>query len=105
MSICIFQDVILKNIIQPTVKILGSPKFMFPSGFIGRKILAHKYLDALYVISIRIGSDMTKNYLIDMGLQNFFMVFDEIHLDGLSNDKVIYFNIVCRLKYLTTPDN
>lgn len=75
----------MKSIIDPTVKILGSKKYIFPSGYIGRKILAHKYLDALYVISIRIGSDMTKKYLLETGLQHFFLIFEEVRSE---KDKV-----------------
>ncbi|KAJ8926519.1 hypothetical protein NQ314_021121 [Rhamnusium bicolor] len=73
------QDVILKNIIHPTVRLLGSTKYTFPSGYMARNILACKYLDALYILSIRIGSDMTKKYLAVPALQRFFLIFDKVH--------------------------
>lgn len=87
----------MKNIIHPTVKILGSAKYIFPSGYIARKILTHKYLDALYVISIRIGSDMTKKYLKETALQNFFLLFEKVYTETIELEKVITKN----LQYVT----
>lgn len=82
-----FQDVILQNIVHPAVIFLSSTKYTFPSGFIARKVLAHKYLDALYVISIRIGSDMTKKFLLE-SLQNFFLIFEIVTTEAFENEKV-----------------
>lgn len=81
----------MKSIINPTVNIIGSTKYIFPSGYIGRKILAHKYLDALYVMSIRIGSDMTKKYLLETSLQHFFLIFEDICSEKLTTEKVSNF--------------
>ncbi|CAH1968945.1 unnamed protein product [Acanthoscelides obtectus] len=72
------QDVLLKNIIHPAVKLLGSTKYTFPSSYIARDILARKYLDALYAIAVRLGCDMTKKYLAIPALQRFFLIFDKI---------------------------
>ncbi|XP_018566395.1 WD repeat-containing protein 81 isoform X2 [Anoplophora glabripennis] len=80
------QDVILKNILHPTVRLLGSTKYTFPSGHIARNILARKYLDALYILSIRMGSDMTKKYLAVPALQRFFLIFDKVYV----NDELKY---------------
>ncbi|KAJ8975302.1 hypothetical protein NQ317_011644 [Molorchus minor] len=87
------QDVILKNILHPTVRLLGSTKYTFPSGHLARGILARKYLDALYILSIRMGSDMTKKYLCDLGEKDKDMLrsieeshFIELRRDGTSTE-------------------
>lgn len=78
----------MKNIITPAANILGSTKFTFPSGIMGRRILAHKYLDALYVIAIRIGTDMTKKYLLESALDDFFVIFEKVNSKSFAHEKV-----------------
>ncbi|CAG9817607.1 unnamed protein product [Phaedon cochleariae] len=73
------QDVILKNILHPIVRLLNSTEHTFPSGYFSRNTLARKYLDVIYVLSIRIGTDMTKKYLVVPALQRFFLIFDKVY--------------------------
>ncbi|XP_060522170.1 WD repeat-containing protein 81 [Cylas formicarius] len=76
---------IFTNIIHPTVRLLGSIKHVFPNGSIGRNVLARKYIDTLYILSIRIGSDMSRKYLSVPSLQRFFLLFDKTGEEQITN--------------------
>ncbi|XP_025836479.1 WD repeat-containing protein 81 [Agrilus planipennis] len=71
------QDFILKGILHPIIRLLGTTKYCFPSSYTARDILARKYLDTLYLLSLRIGVEMTREHLMVPALQRFFMIFDK----------------------------
>lgn len=94
-----FQDVILKNILHPTVRLLGTTKFVFPSGAKARNVLARKYLDTLYVLALRIGADMSRTNLAVPALQRFFMIFNKVNGDYeafADHNKVKIHPITCK---------
>lgn len=73
------QDVILKNIIKPTIRLLNSTHFVMPSGFLARGVLARKLVDLLYILTIRIGTEIAKEHLCVPHLQRFFLIFDKAY--------------------------
>lgn len=69
---------ILKTILHPSVRLVATTRAPFPSGTTARTALAYKLLEALYVISLRIGTDMTRLHLAAT-LQRFFLAFDKAY--------------------------
>lgn len=61
----------------PIVRILGSTRLLMPSGYLGRSVLARKWLDAVYTFCVRIGPDMSKEHLCIPTLRPFFLIFDK----------------------------
>lgn len=80
----------MDSIILPVFRFLGSAQVLMPSGYLGRSVLARKFLDAVYVLSVRLGPDMTREHLCLSVLRPFFLIFDKafgetINFDGSDN--------------------
>ncbi|XP_057667773.1 WD repeat-containing protein 81 isoform X2 [Diorhabda carinulata] len=84
------QDVILTCILHPIIRLLNSTNHVFPSGSTARNTLARKYLDVIYILSIRIGVDMTKKYLLVPALQRFFLIFDKVYTNSDESEKACH---------------
>ncbi|KAH8298223.1 hypothetical protein KR018_011403 [Drosophila ironensis] len=78
------QHILLKAILLPVLRLLGSTNLLMPSGYLGRSLLARKFLDATYALSVRLGSDMTREHLCQSLLGPFFLIFNRAF--GLPDD-------------------
>lgn len=71
------QDTFLKTIVLPALRLASTSRCSYPSGAVARCSLTRKLLDALYVLSLRIGREMTRRHLCVPALQRFFLAFDK----------------------------
>lgn len=94
---------ILRNILHPIIRLLGSTKYVFPNGSIARNVIARKYLDTVYLLTLRIGADMTRMHLAIPALQRFFLIFDKISADPENLNPEVSFVIGFIFLFLTQP--
>lgn len=78
------QHILLDGILLPILRLLSSTNLLMPSGYLGRSLLARKFLDACYALSVRLGSEMTRDHLCQSLLAPFFLIFNKAY--GLPND-------------------
>ncbi|XP_063896801.1 WD repeat-containing protein 81-like [Helicoverpa armigera] len=71
------QDTFLKTILQPALRLASTTRCSYPSGAAARCSLTRKLLDALHVLAVRIGPEMTRRHLCVPALQRFFLAFDK----------------------------
>ncbi|RVE48081.1 hypothetical protein evm_007268 [Chilo suppressalis] len=70
-------DTFLKSILQPALRLASTSRCSYPSGAAARSALARKLLEALHVLALRIGPEMTRKHLCVHALQRFFLAFDK----------------------------
>ncbi|XP_044733359.1 WD repeat-containing protein 81 [Chrysoperla carnea] len=71
------QDNILKHIIIPSIRLVGTTRATFPNGSIARSALTCKLIDTLYFIMRRSeGSGISQDIFMP-ALQRFFLIFDK----------------------------
>ncbi len=61
--------------VSQMLEIVSSKSHSFPSGSKGRQAVCYKLVDVLYLLSLRIGFDMTREYMTDI-LKDFFAIFN-----------------------------
>ncbi|CAG0920124.1 unnamed protein product [Notodromas monacha] len=69
------QSRILNGVLYPVLQMVTSTRLQFPHGYLGRAVMTWKALDVLFLISSRIGMEMTKKYMTSC-LNKFFSGFD-----------------------------
>ncbi|XP_075153298.1 WD repeat domain 81 [Haematobia irritans] len=80
------KDILLDSIFLPVLRFLGSAQVLMPCGYLGRSVLARKFLDALYVLSVRLGPEMSREYLCLSVLRPFFLIFDKAFGETINFD-------------------
>ncbi|KAL0841004.1 hypothetical protein ABMA28_014780 [Loxostege sticticalis] len=70
-------DTFLKSILQPALRLAATSRCSYPSGARARCALARKLLDALRVLALRVGPEMSRKHLCVHALQRFFLAFDK----------------------------
>ncbi|XP_011058187.1 PREDICTED: WD repeat-containing protein 81 isoform X2 [Acromyrmex echinatior] len=78
----VLHEPIVKSILHPTVRILSTARFTFPNGTLARIALAEKCLEAMFILSLRLGNVITKNHLA-VPIQRFFLAFDKAFSENL----------------------
>ena len=74
----LFQDSLFKDMLLPLLKIVSNQHISFPSGSAGRSVICFKIIDVLYIISLRIGFEMTRENMTFI-LQKFFAAFNRVY--------------------------
>ncbi|XP_049766258.1 WD repeat-containing protein 81 [Schistocerca cancellata] len=82
------QDVILKSVLNPVVRLLSTTRTVFPSGAAARSAVARKFADAIYVVALRIGQEMSRRHLAVPLLQRFFLAFDKAFMRCALDDSL-----------------
>ncbi|XP_076671390.1 WD repeat domain 81 isoform X2 [Andrena cerasifolii] len=72
----VLHEPVVKAILYPTVRILSSTRFTFPNGLVARTVMAEKYLETIFMFSLRLGSVVVKNHLAVL-IQRLFLAFDK----------------------------
>ncbi len=73
-----FQESIFKDIVVPLLRIVSSTTTSFPGKHRTRTVICHRIIDALYIISLRIGFEMTRENMTFV-LQKFFAAFNRVY--------------------------
>lgn len=71
----------MKSILHPAVRLLSTTRMAYPSGWVARMAVSTKFCEALYLLSLRLGREMTHRHLAVPALQRFFLTFSKAHLD------------------------
>ena len=70
------------ELLLPLIKLVSSVHVSFPSGAQGRRVLCYKLIDLLYILSLRIGFEMTRQHMTFV-LQKFFVAFNKVYNDPM----------------------
>ena len=69
---------IFKDFLLPVLNLVSSLRVAFPGGSAARRVVCYKVIDALYMISLRIGFENTRQHMTYM-LQKFFASFNRVY--------------------------
>lgn len=75
------QESIISDAIKPMLKLVSSTTTSFPSGAVVRSVILYKIIDVLYVMGLRLGFELARQYMTSF-LQLFFKPFEKVHSIG-----------------------
>lgn len=64
---------------------MSTTRYTFPNGILARTALAEKCLEAMFTLSLRLGSVIMKNHLT-VPIQRFFLTFDKAFNENQGNE-------------------
>lgn len=82
------QDTIFRDMLLPILRLAASPNISYPGGARVRTVICHKLVDTLYMISLRIGFEMTREHMTFI-LQKFFAAFNRVYDESLTQSKPV----------------
>lgn len=80
----------------PLLRIVSSTTVSFPGKHRARRVICHRIIDALYIISLRIGFEMTRENMTFV-LQKFFAAFNRVYDSKFLENK--------QMSSLNAPEN
>ena len=83
---CYLQEVIFRELLIPILRLVSSTSVSYPGGSRVRTVICHKLVDTLYMISLRIGFEMTREHMTFI-LQKFFAAFNRVYDEKLMKNK------------------
>ncbi len=69
---------IFRDLLLPVLRLAASNSVSYPGGARVRTVICHKLVDTLYMISLRIGFEMTREHMTFI-LQKFFAAFNRVY--------------------------
>ncbi|XP_042904120.1 WD repeat-containing protein 81 isoform X2 [Parasteatoda tepidariorum] len=72
------QELLIKDIVHLVLRLISSLRLTYPGGGKSRTMVTFRILDVIYIIALRIGTEMTKKHFSSI-FHKFFSSFDKVY--------------------------